>query len=335
MTRDAAIAAFLEAAGWGTAERRPLAGDASMRRYDRLTRGTARAVLMDAPPDRGEDIAPFVDVTHRLRRTGLSAPEILAEDPGQGLLLLEDLGDDLYARVIANGGADEWALYDAAIDLLVDLQRETDTAGLLPYDAAAYRAEAALLTDWYMPAATGKETPIAVRNEGLDLVTAACPPPVTPVITLRDYHAENLVWLPKRAAHARVGLLDYQDALAGHPAYDLVSLLEDARRDTTAELRARGLARYLAASGYEEHAFRAAYAGLGAQRNMKIIGIFARLWLRDGKPAYLDLMGRVWAHLERDLTHPALAGLKAWVEAHVPPPSDAVRARLRAAGGGS
>lgn len=334
-TRENLIDAFLSRGHWAAARRTHLAGDASNRRYERLLlEGDAPTVLMDAPPEKGEDIRPFVDVTKRLRGAGLSAPKIHAQDPETGLLLLEDLGDAIYARVLEASPGDEDELYSAAIDLLAALHRLPQAAeGLPPYDAAVYRRESALATDWYMPAATGAPTPDDLRAEYLDLIEAACAPhvPVTPVCVLRDYHAENLVWLPERDGHARVGLLDYQDALAGHPAYDVVSLLEDARRDTSDALQQAMIARYVAASGADPRAFRAAYAALGAQRNLKIVGIFARLWLRDGKPQYLDLIPRVWAHVERDLSHPDLAALKAWVARNLPPPSAEVLARLRAA----
>ncbi|MSU89434.1 phosphotransferase [Rhodobacteraceae bacterium 2CG4] len=336
--RAALIDAFLAGGPGAGARRAHLAGDASNRRYERLLpEGAAPLVLMDAPPEKGEDVRPFVDVTARLRRIGLSAPEIRAQDPRAGLLLLEDLGDALYARVLEGRPDDEAMLYAAAVDLLAALHRLPQAAeGLPPYDAAVYRRESALATDWYLPAATGRATAAPLRAAYLDLIEAACAPHAVrpPVCVLRDYHAENLVWLPERAGDARVGLLDYQDALAGHPAYDLVSLLEDARRDTSEALRQAMIARYLAASDTAPEAFRAAYAALGAQRNLKIVGIFARLWLRDGKPQYLSLIPRVWAHVQRDLGHPDLAALRAFVAAHLPPPTAEVLARLRAARSG-
>lgn len=335
-SRDDLIDAFLAQGQWASARRTHLAGDASNRRYERLLlEDDAPTVLMDAPPEKGEDIRPFVDVTERLRQAGFSAPEIHAQDPDTGLLLLEDLGDAIYSRVVEARPDDEDKLYAAAIDLLATLHRLPQAVeGLSPYDASVYRREAALATDWYMPAVNGRPTPDALRAEYLDLIEAACAPhtPVPPVCVLRDYHAENLVWLPDRDGHARVGLLDYQDALAGHPAYDVVSLLEDARRDTTEDLQAAMFTRYVTASGADPEEFRAAYAALGAQRNLKIIGIFTRLWVRDGKPQYLDLIPRVWAHIERDLRHPDLAALRDWVARHLPPPTPEVLEKLRAAG---
>ncbi len=328
MSRPERIDAFLAAAGWGAAARRPLAGDASPRRYHRLEAHGHRAVLMDAPPELGEDVGPFVGVTRLLRARGLSAPEVLAEDRAAGLLLLEDLGDGLFARLCAAEPALEGELYAAAVDLLAE--RAAPAPGsLAPYDAGALLAEARLAVEWYL-AAPGEPGPPAGLAEEFDGLLAAALAPVAEArgaLVLRDYHAENLLWLPERAGLARVGLLDYQDALAGHPAYDLVSLLEDARRDTAPELAEAMRGRFLAARpDLEAEAFAAAYAVLGAQRNLKILGIFARLCLRDGKPRYLELLPRVWGHLARDLAHPALAPLAAWVARHLPPPEPARRA---------
>ena len=320
---------FISAAGWGDAARSRLAGDASFRRYERLQRpgdNTAggSAVLMDAPPPQ-EDVRPFVAIARALADGGYSAPRILAEDAEHGFLLLEDLGDDLYARLIA-GGADETPLYEAAIDFLLDLHRRPAPAGLAPYDEARLIDETGLFTDWYLPALTGHDTPDALRSAFIAQWTALAPEVAAEdaghprVLVLRDFHAENLIWLPGRNGAARLGLLDFQDAVAGHRAYDLVSLLEDARRDVAPALAEAMLARYIAGSGLDEAAFRRAYAILGAQRNLRIIGIFTRLWKRDGKPHYQTFMPRMWRLVEGDLAHPALAGLRAWLDETVPPP---------------
>ncbi len=342
--RMAALEAFLCAAGWPPEAARPLAGDASNRRYLRLAApGRADAVLMDAPPEKGEDVRPFVAITRWLRDQGHSAPEVTAADLAQGFLLLEDLGDDLYSRLLAGDAAQESELYAAAVDLLADLAAVPAPTELgppdcrmplPPYDAEVLGREAALVREWWMPAATGAPTASDLGAEFDALVAGATAgvQPAREVVVLRDYHADNLLWLPARAGHARVGLLDYQDALAGHAAYDLVSLLEDARRDTTPDLREAMLARYLARRpGTGADAFRAAYAALGAQRNLKIVGIFARLAIRDRKPRYLAMIPRVWGHLTNDLSHPALAPLAAWVRRHVPPPDPATLARVAAA----
>ena len=332
--RQSVINGFLQDAGWQDAVRRPLAGDASPRRYDRLTRDKApfQAVLMDAPAEKGEDIRPFLKVGRYLLTQGLSAPEIYAEDESKGLILLEDLGDDLLARVCAKDPRSEAGLYQASVDLLAELVKSPNLPDVPPYDQATYQREADLLTKWYLPAVTGRKTSDAVQGRYTGLIQSACRAitPENPCLVLRDYHAENLLWLPDRSPPQCIGLLDFQDALIGHPAYDLVSLLEDARRDTGPALRTDMIARFLAATGFEPEAFHRAYATLGAQRNLKIIGIFSRLCLRDGKAGYVDLIPRVWAHLMRDLAHPALADLKSWVAENVPAPDKQALDLIRA-----
>lgn len=310
---------FLNHSGWGDAERRPLAGDASFRRYERLHRGGETAVLMDAPPPQ-EDVRPFTRMARWLAQQGFSAPQILAEDAAQGFLLLEDLGDDLYARLLRHAGNDEHTLYAAAIDCLLELHKLAAPADLAPYDVPRLVDEAGLFPDWYLPALTGQPTPPAQRAAFDALLAELAPAAIMPqpIAVLRDFHAENLLWLPGRQGSARVGLLDFQDAVAGHPAYDLVSLLEDARRDVAPALAEAMLNRYIAGSGLDEASFRRAYAILGAQRNIRIIGIFTRLWKRDGKPGYQAFMPRMWGLLERDLAHPDLAALRAWIDAAVP-----------------
>lgn len=320
---------FLAAAGWGDARQDPLAGDASNRKYLRLTRnGGKTAVLMDADPALGEDVEPFARIAAHLSGLGLSAPGVIAADLPAGFLLLEDLGDDLFGRVCTRDPGSETGLYEAAVDLLVWLGTAPLPDGLRPYDTDVLQREAALLTDWYMPGA-GVTLSDPARADYLARVAAATAPFAAPqVLVLRDYHADNLVWLPSRAGIARVGLLDFQDALAGHPAYDLVSLLEDARRDTPAELREEMMERFAVATGVAKAEVIAACSALGAQRNLKIVGIFARLALRDGKPGYLGLIPRVWVHLMRDLSHPGLGALADWVHANVPEPTPAVLAKI-------
>lgn len=316
--RLALSTAFLVRAGWGEAARGKLAGDASFRKYERLRRGAETAVLMDAPPPH-EDVRPFLRIARELLRHGYAAPRILAEDAEHGFLLLEDLGDDLFARLLARG-ADETELYGAAIDFLLDLHRHPAPADLGAYDEARLIDEVQLFTDWYLPALRGRETEAALRVEfdalWHDLSPSVALPPR--VLVMRDFHAENLIWLPQRSGAARLGLLDFQDAVAGHPAYDLVSLLEDARRDVSPDLAEAMVRRYCAASSVDATAFRRAYAILGAQRNLRIIGIFTRLWKRDGKPHYQTFMPRMWGLLERDVAHPDLNSLRLWLERIVP-----------------
>ncbi len=302
MTPPAGAAAFLHAAGWGDAAVLPLAGDASFRRYFRVAAPGRSAVLMDAPPAH-EDSRPFMAVAEWLRARGFAAPALLARDMDRGLLLLEDFGDARMAEAVAAELAREQPVYRAAVDLLRALHREP-AAPVPRYDMAVLLREAALFTEWYMPAVELPPAPGFAEAWRAALAPVAEAAQVT---VLRDYHAENIMLL----ADGRLGLLDFQDALAGHPAYDLVSLLQDARRDVPEALEAAMLAHYGPLDP-------AAYALLGAQRNAKILGIFARLWRRDGKPRYLAFQPRVWRYLERDLAHPALAEVRAWFDANVP-----------------
>lgn len=318
-TRDALISEFLSQAGWGDAARARLAGDASFRHYDRLDNGGQRAVLMDAPPPK-EDVRPFVRVARHLEAMGYSAPRLLAVDERHGLLLLEDLGDDTYTRLLAAGG-DETALYALATDLLADLNRRADAvpAGVPAYDNDRLLTEALLFTDWYLPALGRQPDPVAraeYQRLWLELFPVARAVPET--LVLRDFHVDNLMLLD-RPGLAACGLLDFQDAVAGPLTYDLMSLLEDARRDIDPALVAAMRDRYLTARpGLDRAAFDASWAVLAAQRHAKVIGIFTRLCKRDGKSAYLCHIPRVWRLLERACAHPALAGIKGWLDTHVP-----------------
>lgn len=327
--REAVIRAFLERAGWGTARRRPLAGDASLRRYERLERGADSAVLMDAPPGTGEDVRPFLRIARHLAGAGLSAPEVLAADEAAGLLLLEDLGDAVFARVLEAEPGKEERLYSAAIETLAALHAAAPPEAPR-YGPAEMAEKAALAHDWYLFGVTGQRDGRARAAFRAEVETALAElAPATTVLALRDYHAENLIWLPERAGAGRAGLLDFQDAALGHPAYDLVSLLKDARRDLGDGVEARMIARFLEATGHPEEAFLAAYAALGAQRNLRILGVFARLSLHYGKPAYVDLIPRVWRHMTDSLAHPALSPLAARVARDLPPPDAAALAILR------
>jgi aminoglycoside/choline kinase family phosphotransferase len=316
------ISAFLSSAGWGAATRTALAGDASNRRYERLTnRDGETAVLMDAPPERGEDVRPFVSVAAHLGSAGFSAPQILADDVESGLLLIEDLGDSLYARLLQDDGTDEALLYKSAVDVLAALHTLPVPEDTPVYGPKELVRTAGLAYDWYVGGIRGRVS--LSEKVGFSQVLGGLlseHAEETGVLVLRDYHAENLIWLPERSGLARVGLLDFQDAAAGHPAYDLVSLLKDARREVDEDLERDMLARFLALSGMDASAFRLAYALLGAQRNLRILGVFARLSLRDGKPQYVDFIPRVWRHLMASLEHPALAPLAARVAHDLPPP---------------
>ncbi|GAL99576.1 putative phosphotransferase [Sphingomonas parapaucimobilis NBRC 15100] len=311
MTPPADAAAFLTTLGWEGAVIAPLAGDASFRRYFRVTLGTRRAVLMDAPPPH-EDPRPFMAIARWLLAKGFAAPAILGADEVRGLVLIEDFGDDRMREAIEADPDTTVRLYSDAVDLLAALRTHAPE-GLAPYDAAVLHREAALLPEWYTPA-VGLDVDGEGYRAAWDQVFAHALAD-QPVTVLRDYHVENLMLVgPERT----LGLLDFQDALAGHPAYDLVSLLQDARRDVEPSIEEAMLKRYLAATG-EGEAFLNAYHVLGAQRNAKILGIFTRLWKRDGKPRYAALCPRVWAYLERDLSQPVLAPVAAWFDDNVPP----------------
>jgi N-acetylmuramate 1-kinase len=320
--RKQAMSVFLDGCGWGGATPAPLAGDASFRRYYRLGGDGRRAVLMDAPPPQ-EDVAPYIAVSKLLRRLGFSAPEVFAEDRARGFLLIEDFGDDTYARLL-DRGADEPALYALAVDTLVELQRAVEARGspdLSAYDAERLLAEAALLVDWYAPAALGEPLSHARREEYLDLWRTLLPQAALSddTLVLRDYHVDNLMLLRDRSGVQGCGLLDFQDAVCGPPSYDLVSLLEDARRDVPADLRLQMTERYLAAfPALDRATFLRSAAILAAQRNCKILGIFTRLWKRDGKPRYLVHLPRIWRLLEQELAHPALDPIARWLDRHLP-----------------
>jgi aminoglycoside/choline kinase family phosphotransferase len=320
--RDRLRVDFVRRAGWGDAGERLLAGDASFRKYFRLSRPRASAVVMDAPPPQ-EDVRPFVRIGRHLIDLGLSAPAIHAIDEANGFLLLEDFGDDTFARVLAAGG-DEQELYTRATDVLVVLSNAGPRA-LLP-ELGAYSGEALidaamLLPEWYLPAATGHPTSddetFAYRD-----VWRAClanMPSMPDTLLLRDYHKDNLLWLPMRPGVQACGLLDFQDAQQGHPSYDLVSLIEDARRDVAPSVHAACLERYVVEAGLDRQDFAGGFAVMAAQRHARIIGLFVRLLKRDGKPDYLPHLPRVWRMFERALRHDALQPLRAWVDRLLPP----------------
>lgn len=322
--------AFLATTDWAGAARAPLAGDASNRRYERLTDpATGRsAVLMDAPPDRGEDVRPFTAIARYLREQGLSAPEIYAEDAETGFLLLEDLGDALFARVLENDPAPERALYEAATQLLIALH-QAPPPDLPPYDPPLMAELAALAFTKYRAGILGDDGGETCRRfiERFEDVLRATTGG-RQVVILRDYHAENLLWLPERDGVRRVGLLDFQDAMLGHPAYDLVSLLQDIRRDVPAGIEIAMTDLYISTTGSDDHAFRTAYAVLGAQRALRILGVFARLATEYGKPRYADMLPAVWTHLVRNLEHPALAPVAQLLLEALPAPTPDALKRL-------
>jgi len=310
MVPPAGLDKFLTRHGWTDAHISPVAGDASFRRYFRVNSASrGKAILMDAPPPH-EDPQPFLDIAQYLTGHQFRAPEIYGTDLTRGLVLLEDFGDRRMREHLDAHPEDEAEIYRAAIDTIVRLAG-TPAAHAQPYDMATYLREVQLLTEWYMPAMGLSCDANAFDQMWVDALAplASC----QDVTVLRDYHAENIMLLDD----GEQGIIDFQDALVGHPAYDLVSLLQDARRDVRPELEADMLAYYLTAANPGSD-FDAHYALLGAQRNTKIIGIFTRLWKRDGKARYLSFLPRMWGLLERDLAHPALASVKQWFDTHIP-----------------
>jgi len=371
LERIAVLDDLMRGAGWRSAHVSFLQGDASPRRYARIREGERRALLMDAPrqPDGppirdglpysriahlAEDVRAFVGVQKLLAAGGLAAPAILAADIPQGALIIENLGDRVYGREVA-AGADMLALWRPATEVLVRLRgvqpsgpidladparyepvpRAGESHTIPPYDKRALSIETELLPDWYWPLVKGEPASAEATAEFLALWSPLIDRVLAgpQCLTLRDYHSPNLLRLEGRGetAEARVGIIDFQDAVIGHPAYDLVSLLQDARLDVPEAIETELLAHYcrLAAGAepaFDEAGHRFAYAVLGAQRNTKILGIFARLWKRDGKPQYLAHVPRIWRYLARDLAHPELGRLRAWYDTHFP--ADARTRRL-------
>ena len=334
------IESFIGNAGWGGAVIEPLPGDASFRRYFRLRRtgegeephaSRETAMLMHAPPPE-EDPQPFLLVAQWLTSHGMRAPQILAQNPREGWVLIEDFGDDRMRDWLDTHPGDEEAAYIAAIDALVDLHGQP-AGPFSPYDTETYLRETCLFTQWFTPAHE-----MHVDDTGYDAAWRAvleplAHSPLNGVTVLRDYHAENIMLLDGKPG-APQGIIDFQDALVGHVAYDLVSLLQDARRDVDQDLESRMLdhyrdARRSQAGNFDpENRLEREYAVLGAQRNAKIVGIFTRLAKRDGKPRYLTLIPRVWKLMETDLAHPALEPVARWFDANIPD-------EMRRTGGGT
>jgi len=321
--REQQIDIFLAAAGWSDASRVPLAGDASGRIYQRLARDDQSVVLMDSWH---EDIAPFLHIAQHLERCGFSAPKVYTIDSAQRLLLLEDLGDFsfvscLHAGAMGDDSVGEMALYSAAVDVLVALAVEALPSSFRVMDGDYLAGEIGLFTEWWPPQ-EGAASPLVAEGESWvaawrDVYASALAIPAG--LALRDFHAENLIWLAARKGNRRIGLLDFQDALQAPISYDLVSLLQDVRRDVPENLQAEMIERFMTALPDQDHsAFLTSYAILGAHRNLRIAGIFSRLAGRDGNREYLKFLPRVWRHIETNLRHPALAPVQEWLARHVP-----------------
>jgi N-acetylmuramate 1-kinase len=327
---DRAIArrALLQRAGWSQAKVEFLAGDASDRRYERLTKGAETAVLMDAPSGKGDDPAVFLAVAEHLLELGLSAPKLMASDLTEGFLLLEDFGDALYARILTENPRLEGPLYACATSALVQLQAAPAMRDIPDLSAREWAQAAALSLTAYRAAAIGQEA------ETGDFVTCLgalieAQEKQHKVMVLRDFHAENLIWLPHRTGAAQVGLLDFQLAQMGHPVYDLVSLVQDARRDVRPETANALGQQFCSATGLAFADYDSAVAVWGAQRALRIIGVFARLAVQHGKTGYLTLLPRVWGHLQENLRHPQLTGLKKLCDQILPVPDLAICERIR------
>jgi aminoglycoside/choline kinase family phosphotransferase len=310
---------FLEAAGFGAARREALPSDASFRRYARLHGGPRPALVMDAPPPR-EDVRPFLAIARHIAAAGLAAPEVLAADEARGFLVLEDLGRETMADRL-DAGADPAPLYADAAETLAALHAAPPPPGLPPWDAARMaETAAATFLDWWWPESFGAPPDQALRQAFRAAMLAMLAPFAGAGFVHRDYFPANLLPLTDSAAPRRMGIIDFQDAAIGHPAYDLVSLVEDARRDVAEALRQDAIARYLAhRPGLDAAAFRAAMAALAAQRHLRVAALWVRLARRDGKPGYLRHGPRCWALLDRALAHPATAPLRDFLDAHVPP----------------
>jgi aminoglycoside/choline kinase family phosphotransferase len=309
--------AFLASCGWEGAEIQPLAGDASFRRYFRVKHGNRTAVLMDAPPPH-EDPRPFVAVAEWLASVGLSAPEILARDLDRGLLLLGDFGDWRLREFLDEDPARERELYELATDVLIHLHKHSPMPGLPVHGLDQWLEEVKLFTDWYCPAVGLSVDQQSYLDAWRQVLEPVASDGLGPATVLRDYHAENVMLVEGREGVGRFGLLDFQDALSGHPAYDLASVLEDARRDVPPAIERAMIDRYIASTGHGE-AFERAYWTLAAQRNTRILGVFTRLWKRDNKPGYRRFQPRMGGLLERDLEQPELAPLRHWFDSNVRP----------------
>jgi N-acetylmuramate 1-kinase len=352
VARLEALQHFLAAAGYADAGRQRMAGDASIRSYARLIRDDAPVILMNSPrrPDGppiysgksysaavhlAEDVKPFVAIAGGLRERGFSAPAIHHADLDAGFLITEDFGTAGFVegeppRPIAER-------YEAAVDLLAALHRQplpdilSPGPGLSyvipPFDTDALLVEVGLMPEWYLPD-RGTALSDDLRAEFVRMWRELLRKPANAPRTwvLRDFHSPNLIWLEARSGIARVGIIDFQDAVLGPAAYDLVSLLQDARIDVPEKLELTLLTRYIKArrgsgDAFDAAAFAELYAIMSAQRNTRLLGTFARLNRRDGKPDYLRHQPRIWTYLSRSLAHPVLAPMREWYSAHVPAPT--------------
>jgi len=323
-SRETLLKDFLNNSGWKDHIINDLAGDASFRKYYRVSSDDKNAVIMDAPPP-AEDVRPFINICHFLNKLGFSAPEIFAEDIKNGFLILEDLGDARYTKILdgtiklANAPSEK-EIYIKAVDVLIKLYQSKIPLNIPEYNNELLMKEVMLLPEWYLPLLYSQEKSAELGEEFKKMWADLLPKTHMhkKILVCRDFHADNLMWLPERSGVKKVGLLDFQDAVLGSPAYDLVSLLEDARRDVNKDLASELLEYYLDKTNIPKEEFLLSYSFLGAQRNCKILGIFSRLTIRDGKNSYLEYLPRVWGYIEHDLMRPELLYLKKWLDKIVP-----------------
>ena len=319
MIRPEKIERFLRHHGWDDAKTEKITSDASNRKYTRLFKKQNTSILMDSDPTTNESIENFIYFTKQLRKLKFSAPKIYGQDICNGLLLLEDLGSDSFANILKSKPHLENHIYQEAINQLIEIRKNKIPHLTRKYDLKILLQEAVLFSEWYL-------SPLRASYESSHLlkilrVTLQETLKQDTTLVLRDYHAENLMWLPDRRNNRRVGLLDYQDALAGNPAYDIASLLKDARREVPKKLQEELIKYFLKKTNLDHAVFSRDYSILSAQRNLKIIGIFSRLSIRDNKSGYLDLIPRVWKNLQDDLKHPSLNELSEFIKSNSPQPT--------------
>jgi hypothetical protein len=321
--RNELMQSFLKKNKLSEATIEELPADASFRKYFRISTGNATNILMDAAPGK-ENVKPFIAVAEYLSKHEFSVPQIIAQDTKNGFLLLEDFGSDKFTTLLAQPDQElEQTLYKNAVDVLLALQKVPPADGLIPYYSDnLFLEEVNLFLEYYIAVVQNEPISKKLREEfeiiWQHLLQYAHFIPET--IVLRDYHADNLMWLPERDGIQQVGILDFQDAVIGSPVYDVVSLIEDARRDVSPEIAQQMINRYLEGrTDISRKNFLAVYSILAAQRNLKIIGLFARKATRDKNPSYLKLLPRVWGYIEKDLKHPLLLPLKAWLDKVIAP----------------
>ena len=323
---------FLSRSPWENAKRTPIAGDASSRRYERLTCCTnGTSILMDAPSEDGEDIKPFIKICEYFQKIGLSVPKIYYSDIPNGFLILEDFGKDLFSKMLIENPSNELEFYINATDNLIHLYHAAPLKGLSVYNSTDMANKSLLALDWYLEYGLAEPPNCSLKTELYKLLKASLMDVMdTPLIMVhRDFHAENLIWLNYKQDSQRVGILDFQDTMLGHPAYDLASLLNDIRRDVSPEIKRKCLDHYLLNTNLNTEAFEYGFSVCSAQRNLRILGVFTRLSVRDDKMHYLTFIPNVWRKLIEDLRHPALGDLSSLIRDSFPEPNTDIIQRIK------